>query len=275
MIRNSIIALALLISVFSYSQEKKNPDYFDGFRDFKFFDLITDHYNYDHEIITYSNGYSYHKFILPEFERNFLNTEILEIRVNEYKSKIYNIRLVLKDDVEDIIEKMFEDTPIPKNQNDDSYSYFIKDRRSMLYDVRNYPRCSDKYEKPRTLEVPDPKIDFFGMDTDISYGNIDLVERTFDEDLMNLCSFSRYRIFDKKIKTVKYFLEFSANDYKEKIDSKMVAEHYDSYLNDFGMESTQIISKKDEYIIPLFEIGNSYYVKVQFKNKISEDMIST
>lgn len=277
MIKIYFLNLILLISFFTYSQEKKNPDYFDGFKDFKFYDLITDHYNYDHEIVTDRNGHSYHKFILPEFERNFLNTEILEIRVEEYKSKIYRIKVVLKDDVEDIIKRMItgRSNPFLKNsdnislvKNGDKFSISISE-----IDERKYTRCKVNYRKPRTLKVSKSKLVFSGTNTDITYGSIDLVERIYKNDISHVCTFGRYLTTDRKIKTLKYYLEFRANDYKNKIDSKKVAEHYETYLNDFGIENKQKLSSKEEYKIPLFEIGNSYYLKVQFNDKISEDMI--
>lgn len=280
---NILTALLILTfsnnAKFSFSQEKVTPDVFNGFRDFEFYTPITDYYNFKYKLVkTYKNTSTY-EIILPTGDNSFLGTQIDKVLISVYKTKIFDITLFLKEDINETLSNMFKD--IPNNNVDDNKIY------PRPYSEQEWREQFDpEYQKTFQLAWIEPKIDtiwyksldFKGLNTTIDYGPIKILKITAKEKELGKYYWrhSGGYYFEYEALYRGFCLSLYANDFESKIDTERVQEHYDSYLSDFGVKHYPKASEtKTVYRIPLFEMGNVFYIRALFGDVVENVIFDT
>jgi hypothetical protein len=263
----------IIIPYLSISQEKKTPDDFNGFREFEFHKTITDYYSYKYKFIESSDNYSTYEIILPDNETQFLETRINKVLIKQYKKKIVEVTLFLRDDVEEILSRMFKSS-YQKNNNYD-YNNFYRYNPSLnnQINIQNLTP-SNEWQQPEIDTTWDSELFFKGYNTNMGYGIFEITK----EYSINKNDNQYPTQYIRETKTIQknYYLRFSAKDYKDKIDSKQVQVHYDTYLSDFGVKHhPKENENKSYYTIPLFEFENIYYVRALFGDVVENLIFDT
>jgi len=246
---------------------KKSPDIFEGFRDFKFYTPITDYYNYKYKSIdNYKLDSPGFEIILPNSESSFLETKIKKVFIKEYKNNIIEITILLENNVLNILNKMFNyEEPEPYRIG--RYYAEPEEDKWREPDYRTYYTSIKEFEGKKTILE-------FGKVQNIKYYS----KKKDPSPILKGISFKPLPRYVRREETSisSYYLTFSAKKYKDKIDSKQVKEHYDTYLSDFGIKHHP---KKNEhksiYKIPLFEFNNTYYVRALFGDVIENLILDT
>lgn len=272
----SIIIIALIFHVELLGQiTKKTPDDLDGFRDFKLYSPITNYPNYNYNLVKNEGKYSTYEIVLPSGEENFLETKIEKLVIKQYKDKIISITLILKDDVRGIVGTLFKDT----HKKDDNSFY-----RSLFFDDRHRFHLEEYHKEYKSPSVYskwfDPDFSFAGDINNIEYGEI-----YYTKEKSILIDKSKPRISQpsygdkyERITTIinRYYFRISSRDYKSKIDTELTKEHVDTYMSDFGINNhTKENNTKSVYKIPLFEINNTYYVRIKIGDMIESFTLDT
>lgn len=258
--KSKLLTFILLITNihFLFSQEKKTPDIFNGFRDIEFYKPITDYYNLKYKKIQpYIGGseddycdFDQYVIVLPVSESIFLDSRIKKIILHAYKGKVVKIQLFIDKDVRDILYNLFTDAYPDESESD-------------LF-VLGPHIGSLKYSRDGSSIVytENEKNSYHGKNTLI----------TFKKEYQYHIQYKRdpndgiwTAINERPEPHIEYTLTLSAVGFKNNIkdDNKKVKEHYDSYLSDFGAKHQQ---QKDDnksfYTIPLYRNNNIYYIRV-------------
>lgn len=262
----------MIIPYLSIAQEKKTPDDFNGFRKFEFYKPITDYYSYNYKLIERSDNYSTYEIILTGSEAHFLETRIKRILIEQYKNKIVEITLMLRDDVEEILSHMFKSS-YSENYNN-NFGYDIRSHLGYNQKMHKPFNLSNEWRNPEIDTVWDSELNFKGYNTNIEYGIFEITT----EYSVNNSDDQYFAKYVRETQTIQkdYYLQFRAKDFKDKIDSKQVQEHYDTYLSDFGVEHyPKENENKSYYTIPLFEFENVYYVRALFGDVVENLIFDT
>lgn len=273
-------------SELTFSQEKRSPDTFNGFREFEFYKPITDYFNYNYRKIE-ENLY---EIVLPPSESRFLETRIEKILISTYKNQIYDITLLLEKDIGDILKRMFRHTTlVPRDsRNFLTYGYKSIKFRGVNYSCNEFSHpefCTHRiyshlYTSPIRSSTPkpdkfetnwEPHFSFWGDKTNMVYGCYLTIKTYYEKDPNVLLSY-----IEKKSISCTRFLSFIAVGFKEKIDSRQVQEHFDSYLSDFGVRNQSNPNmNKPSHRVPLFKMGNSFVVRAFFGSSSGEFVLDT
>jgi hypothetical protein len=271
-----------------FTQEKKTPDTFNGFRNIEFYKPITDYYNYNYKKI-YSSNFTkyiiprpstYYEIILPFGENQFLGTHIKRILIEQYKNKIFKITLILESDVSEILSEMFKDSyPVKK---EDFLNLSLRGVNTSLL-IPDYHSQMEGYASDEGYTNYDTIIYntmyFNGYKTKMDYGHYMIIKtyRTIEERktldnpwISDIISWGKKTVFDGN------YLTFEAVGYEDKINSQQVKEHYDTYMSDFGTDHyPKENENKASYKIPLFESNNIYYVRALFGDIVENLVFDT
>ena len=271
-----LIFTFIIFPFLSFAQEKKTPDDFNGFREFEFYKTITDYYNYKYKLIESRDDYTTYEIILPGNEVQFLETRIEKVLIEQYKKKIVEITLLLRDDVEEILSRMFKSSYTSSN----TYNYYNYNRNIPLPTFNNNSdyfqdfNFSNEWQESEIDTIWDSELFFKGHNTNMGYGTFEITK----EYSVNKQKNQYLTQYVRETKTIKkdYYLRFSAKGYKDKIDSKQVQQHYDTYLSDFGVKyHPKENENKSYYTIPLFEFENVYYVRALFGDVVENLIFDT